>query len=73
MAAEELLLVLVVEVFDDQEPTDVVNNSILVIWVIVDSVLVLAVESDRVLKLQQLSGSGLALARDLLGVMILHI
>lgn len=73
MAAEELLLVLVVEVFDDQEPTDVVNNSILVIWVVVDSVLVLAVESDRVLKLQQLSGSGLALARDLLGVMILHI
>ena len=46
MASQELLFVFVVEIFNHKEPTNVIYESILVCWVIVDGVFVLAVITD---------------------------
>ena len=50
MAAKELLLVLVVNVLNDQKPSNVVNDGVLVLWVIEDSVLILSIVTDGVLQ-----------------------
>jgi len=51
MTSQELLLMLVLNIFYDQETPNVVNNGVLVLRVIVNSLLVLSVITDGVLQL----------------------
>jgi hypothetical protein len=46
VASEELLLVFVLDVLNDQQPTDVVDDIVLIEWVIVNSLLVLAIVAN---------------------------
>ena len=63
MTPHELLLVLIHEILDDQETTDVVDQSVLHGGVELDSIRILAVVADRVIHLDQrlltLGGNGL--------------
>jgi hypothetical protein len=67
MASQELLLVLVVKVLDDEEATDVVEDSVLLCRVEVNCVLMLSIVANRMFKLEQF----LRLLR-LLRIWILH-
>ena len=54
MAAKELLLVLIHEVLNDKQATDVIDQSVLHRWVELDCVRVLAVVTERVVHLEHL-------------------
>lgn len=51
MAPQELLLMLVLNVLYDKETPDVVDNRVFVLWVIIYSLLILSVVTDRMLEL----------------------
>ena len=53
MAAQELLLVFVVEVLDDQEAADVIDKSVFVSGVVVDGISVATCVSVGVLHLDE--------------------
>ena len=50
MTSEELLLMLVMNIFNDKKTTDIVNDGVLVSWVIVDCVLIFTVVTNGMLK-----------------------
>jgi len=49
MPSQKLLLMLVMDVLENQETTDIVNHGVLLHWVEVHSVLVTAIVANRVL------------------------
>ena len=46
---------LVMDVFDDEETTNIVDDNILVSWVVVHSILEFAIVPNRMLQLQEVS------------------
>jgi len=50
MSSQKLLLMFIMKIFENQKATDVVNKSILFGWMEVNHVLILSIETNRVLQ-----------------------
>ena len=49
MTSQKLLLMLIMNIFENEKPSDIINKSVLFGWVEVNHILILAVETYRVL------------------------